>query len=126
MASSGVEGTISLQPQMVARGYQNPLGTHNSCLGSNSRENPLPWNVHIPTINNASWSTNANWNYPSPMGGNSPEVYPLIYPNTMPRGNPPINPIPQWSGHVSERNQSFWIQTPQGGNIPWNSNKNQG
>ena len=36
--SSGVEGTISMQPQMVAGGYQNPLGTQNSCLGSTSGE----------------------------------------------------------------------------------------
>ena len=54
LASSGVEGTISMQPQMVAGGYQNPLGTHNSCLGYISRGNPLPWNVHIPSRNNAS------------------------------------------------------------------------
>ena len=60
------------------------------------------------------------------MGGNAPEGYPLIYPGTMHRGNPPINPIPQWSGHVSESNQYFWIQPLQGGNIPWNSNQNQG
>ena len=59
------------------------------------------------------------------MGGNSSEDYPLIYPTTMPRGNPPINPIPQWRGHVLESNQSFWIQPPQGGNIPLNSNQNQ-
>ena len=38
MASSKVEGTISRKPQMVvAGGYQNPLGTHNSCLGSTSK-----------------------------------------------------------------------------------------
>ena len=54
LASSGVEGTISMQPQMVARGYKNTLGTHNSCLGSTSSGNPLPWNVHIPGVNNAS------------------------------------------------------------------------
>ena len=36
LALSGVEGTISMQPQMVTGGYQNPLGTHNSCLGSTS------------------------------------------------------------------------------------------
>ena len=39
--SSEVEGTISMQPQMVTGGYQNPLGTHNSFLGSNSVGNPL-------------------------------------------------------------------------------------
>ena len=61
-----------MQPQMVARGYQNPLGTHNSFLGSTSGGNPLPWNFHIPGENNASWNTNSNWNYPSLMGGNSP------------------------------------------------------
>ena len=60
------------------------------------------------------------------MGGNSLEVYPNIYPSTMPSGNPPINPSPQWSGHVSESNHSFWIQPPQGRNISWNSNQNQG
>ena len=38
LASSGVEGTISMQPQMIVGGYQNPLGTHNSCLGSTSGE----------------------------------------------------------------------------------------
>ena len=38
LASSGVEGAISMQPQLVARGYQNPLITHNSCLGSTSGE----------------------------------------------------------------------------------------
>ena len=48
LASLGAEGTISMQPQMVARVYQNPLGTHNSCLGSTSGGNHLPWNVHIP------------------------------------------------------------------------------
>ena len=42
LTSSGVEGTISMQPQMVAGGYQNPLGTHNSYLGSTSGGNPLP------------------------------------------------------------------------------------
>ena len=60
-----------MQPQMVARGCQNPLGPHISCLGSASRGNPLPWNVNIPGKNNASWNTNSNWNYPSFMGGNS-------------------------------------------------------
>ena len=60
------------------------------------------------------------------MGGNALEGHPMIYPSTMTRGNPPINPIPRWSGHVLESSQSFWIQPPQGGNIPWNSNKNQG
>ena len=35
-------------------------------------------------------------------------------------------PFHKWSGHVSESNQYFWIQPPQGGNIPWNSNQNQG
>ena len=54
LASSGVEGTISMQPQMVAGGYQNPFGTHNSCLGSTSGGNHLPWNVNIPGGNNAS------------------------------------------------------------------------
>ena len=93
LASSRVEGTISMQHQMVVRGYQNPLGTQNSCLGSTSGGNPLPWNVH-PSGNNAYWNTNSNWNYPSLMGLNAPEGYPLIYPNTMPRRNPPINPIP--------------------------------
>ena len=53
-----------MQPQMVTRGYQNHLGTHNNCLGSTSGGNPLPWNVHIPGGNNASSDTNANWNYP--------------------------------------------------------------
>ena len=60
------------------------------------------------------------------MGGNDPEGHPLIYPSTIPRENPPINPIPQWSGKVSGSNQYLWIQPPQGGNIPWNSNQNQG
>ena len=60
------------------------------------------------------------------MGGNSLEGHPLIYPSTIPKGNLLINPIPQWSGHVLESNQYFWIQPPQGGNIPWNSNQNQG
>ena len=60
------------------------------------------------------------------MGGNSPEGHPLIYPSILPRGNPIMNPIPQWSGQVSESNKSFWIQPPQGGNIPWNSNQHQG
>ena len=36
LASLGVEGTISMQPQMVVGGYQNPLGPHNSFLGSTS------------------------------------------------------------------------------------------
>ena len=54
LASSRVEGTISMQPKMVVGGYQNPLGTHNSCLFSTSGGNPLPWNVHIPSGNNAS------------------------------------------------------------------------
>ena len=105
--SSKVEGTISMQPQMFAGGCQNTLGAHNSCLGSTSGANPLPWNVNIPSENNASWSKNANWNYPSPMGGNSPEGYPLIHPSTMPGGNSPINPIPQWSGQDLGSNQSF-------------------
>ena len=35
-----------MQPQMVAGIYQNPLGTHNSFLGSTSGGNPLPWNVN--------------------------------------------------------------------------------
>ena len=126
LASSGVEGTIPMQPQMVARGYQNPLGTHNSFLGSTSRGNPLPCNVNNLGENNASRNKNANCNYPSLMGGNVLEGLPLIYPLTMPRGNPPIKPIPQWSGHASKSNQYFWIQPPQGGNIPWNSNQNQG
>ena len=60
------------------------------------------------------------------MGGNSLEGYALVYPSITPRGNSPINNIPQWSGHVSESTQYFWIQPPQGGNIPWNSNQNQG
>ena len=51
--SSGAKGTTSMQPQMVA-GYQNPLGTSNSCLGSTYGGNPLPWNVNIPGGNNAS------------------------------------------------------------------------
>ena len=93
-----------MQPQMVVGGYQNPFSTHNSCLHSTFGGNPLPWNVHIPSGNNASWNTNANWNYPSPMGRNALESYSLIYPRKMPRVNPPINPIPQWRGHVSERN----------------------
>ena len=108
-----------MQPQMVVGCYQNPLGTHNSCLGSTAGGNHLPWNFHIPDGNNASWNTNANWCYPSPMVGNSPEGYPMIYPSTMLRGNPPINPIPG-------SNRLFLSQPPQGGNIPWNSNKNQG
>ena len=83
-----------MQPQIVAGGYQNPLGTHNSCIGSTSGGNPLPCSVNIPSGNNASWNKNSNWNYPSPIGGNSPKGYPLIYPRTMPRRNPPINPIP--------------------------------
>ena len=62
-----------------------------------------------------------NWNYPSPMGGDAPKGYPLIYPSAMPMGNPHINPIPQWSGQVSGSNQYFWRKPPQGGNIPWNS-----
>ena len=107
LASSRVEGTTSMKPQMVAGGYQNPHGTHNSCLGSTAGGNPLPWNVNITGGNNASWNKNANWNYPSSMGGNASDGYPLIYPSTMPRGNPPINPIPQWSGHISESNQYF-------------------
>ena len=45
---------------MVVGGYQNPIGTHNSCLGSTSGGNPLPWNVNIPGRNNASQNTNAN------------------------------------------------------------------
>ena len=110
LASSRVEKTISMQPQMVVGGYKNTLGTHNSCLGSTYGGNPLPWNVNIPGGSNASWNTNANWNYPSQMGGNAPKGHPLIYPSTIPRGSPPINPIPQWIGQVSERSQSFWIQ----------------
>ena len=31
--SSEVQGTTSIQPQMVAGGYQNTLRTHNSFLG---------------------------------------------------------------------------------------------
>ena len=112
LTSSGVEGTISMQPQMVAGGYQNPLGTHNSCIGSTSRGNHLPWHVNILGRNNAPSNQNANWNCTSPIGGNSPKGYPLIYPSTMPRGNPLINPIPQWSGQVPESNQSFWSQPP--------------
>ena len=61
---SGVEGTTSMQPQMVARGYQNALGITNTILGSNSGGNPLSWNVNIPRGNNASWSTNDNWIFP--------------------------------------------------------------
>ena len=95
LASLVVQGTTSMQPQMVAIGYQTPIGTPNSCLGSTSGGNPLPWNVHIPCRNNASWNTNANWNYLSPKRGNSLEGYPLIYLRTIPRGNPPINPLPQ-------------------------------
>ena len=98
--SSEVQGTTSIQPQMVAGGYQNTLRTHNSFLGY-FWGNPLPWNVNIHGKNNASWNTNTNWNYPSLMEGNSLEGHPLIYPSTIPRGNPPINPIPQWSGQVS-------------------------
>ena len=90
----GVEGNSSMRLQMVLKYYQNPVGTPNSFLGSTSGGNPLSWNVHIPSKNNASQKTNANWNYPSPMGGNAPEGYPLIYPSTIPRGNTPINPIP--------------------------------
>ena len=48
LASSGVQGTTLMQPQMVAGGYQNPLGTPTSFLGSTSRGNPLPWNINIP------------------------------------------------------------------------------
>ena len=51
---SGVEGTISMQPQMVVGFYKNPLGTHNSCLCSISGGNPLPWSANILGINNAS------------------------------------------------------------------------
>ena len=60
LASSRVQWTTSMHPQMVARGCQNPLGKPNSCLGSNSRGNPLPWNVNISRKNNASWNINAN------------------------------------------------------------------
>ena len=107
LASSGVEGTISMHTQIVLGVYQNPLGTKNSCLGSTSGGNLLPWNVHIPGKNNASWNTNANLNYHSSMEENSLEGYPLVYPSTMPRVNPPINPIPQWSGHVFKSKQYF-------------------
>ena len=48
LVSLGFQGTTSMQPQMVARGYQNPLGTHNSFLGYTSGGNPLPWNDNIP------------------------------------------------------------------------------
>ena len=61
-----------MQPEMLARGYQNPLGTHNSCLGFNFGGNHLPWNVNIPGGNNASWNINSNWNDPSPMGISDP------------------------------------------------------
>ena len=54
LASSGFEGSISMPPQMVARGYQNSLRTHNSCIGSIFEGNPLPWNFNIPGGNNAS------------------------------------------------------------------------
>ena len=67
LASLGLQGTISMQPQMVAGGYQNP-----SCLGYTFGGNPLPWDVNIPSGNNASSKINSNWNYPSPMGENSP------------------------------------------------------
>ena len=44
LASLGVQGTTSMQPQMVAGGYRNRLSTYNSFLGSTSRGNHLPWN----------------------------------------------------------------------------------
>ena len=34
LSLSGFQGTIPMQPKMVAGGYQNPLGTPNICLGS--------------------------------------------------------------------------------------------
>ena len=40
LASSGIEGTISMQPQMVVIGYQNPLGIPNNSLCSTSAGNP--------------------------------------------------------------------------------------
>ena len=96
-----------MQPKMVARGNQNPVGTPNSFLDATSRGNPLPWNFNIPSGNNASWNTNASCIYSSHMGGNSEQGHPLIYPITIPRGNPHINPIPQWSGQVSRSGQSL-------------------
>ena len=54
LASSGVQGTTSMKPQMVVGGYHNPIVTHNSCLGSTSRGISFPWNVDIPGIKNAS------------------------------------------------------------------------
>ena len=92
-----------MQPQMVVGGYQNLLGTHNSFLGSTSGGNHLPQNVSIPRGNNAYWNTNANWNYRSLMGENSLDGYPMIYPRKITRVNTHINPIPRWSGHVSEK-----------------------
>ena len=83
-----------MQPTMVARGYQNPLSTHNSCLGTTFWEDPLPWNVNIPGGKDASWNMNSTWIYPSYMGGISPGGHPLIYTNTVSRGNPLINSIP--------------------------------
>ena len=46
LVSSRVQSTTSMQPQMVARGCQNPFDTPNSCIGSTSRGNPLPWNFN--------------------------------------------------------------------------------
>ena len=97
---------------MVGGGYLNPLGTPNSCLGSTSRVNTLPWDVDIHGGNNASQNTNDNWNYPSSMGGNAPKGHPLIYTSTIHRGSPPIKPIPQWSSQYLESNKSFSSQLP--------------
>ena len=63
LASSGVKGTISMQPQMVAGGYQNILGIHNCFQGSTFWGNPLPWNFNITGVNNASYRKNSNWIY---------------------------------------------------------------
>ena len=54
LSSLRVQGTISMQPQMVTRGYQNPLGTHNNFIGPISGGSPLPWNVNIPRRHNES------------------------------------------------------------------------
>ena len=112
LSSLGVQWNTSMQPQMVAVGYQNPIGTRNSFLGSTPGGNPLPWNVNIDGGNNESWNTNDNWNYPSSMGGNAPKGHPLIYTSTIHRGSPPIKPIPQWSSQDLESNKSFSSQLP--------------
>ena len=39
LTSLVVQGTTSMQPQMVVGGYKNPLSTPNSFLGSTSGEN---------------------------------------------------------------------------------------